>query len=457
MTAVLVFWMIGCNEPVSVPSHQLPGSTSQRVPPSLDDYVATPAGLYHRSCVHEIEDGARGNKNGLVTRKDGTTYQLPKCAYPPLRPAQREGTSAPINNGWIEDASYALPAGNQYRHLTANWAVPANPVATYTDYTNGGPPTYYAFPGIESNAFILQPVIQFGYNGDFGSPFGWVMASWHCDTGPGCQHSSPVSVTAGDAIAGDISASDCSGGQCTWTVTTQDVSTGQRTVMAWGDTEDYAWAAGGAVEVYRLKFCAQYPINGISFSGIALYDKNSNQVSPSWFPAIQSGTDPSCSFNTASTTTAVNLYHNPATVTASGGLTGYCSGQICSGPAPIAAITASGSAITVQDDYGHTGTITLSGATASGGLTGYCGTGGFCRPPVPIVAVTASGSNAITVTDYYGHTGTITVSGAIASGGLTGYCDGLCTAPVPIVSVTAQSNTVILQDQNRHNGYITLN
>jgi hypothetical protein len=28
---------------------------------------------------------------------------------------------------------------------------------------------------------------------------------------------------------------------------------------------------------------------------------------------------------------------------------------------------------------------------------------------------------------------------------------------VPIVSVTAQSNTVILQDQNRHNGYITLN
>src|SRR5207248_4042379 len=70
-------------------------------------------------------------------------------------------------------------------------------------------------------------------------------------------------------LAGDVSASDCAGGQCTWTVTTQDVSTGQRTVMAWGDTEDYAWAAGGAVEVYHLKFCAQYPINGISFSGIA--------------------------------------------------------------------------------------------------------------------------------------------------------------------------------------------
>src|SRR5437868_3162710 len=377
-----------CNEsvPTADTSHEKASASASASPTApLNDYVATPAGLYHRSCVHEIEDGARGNKNGLVTRKDGTTYQHPKCAYPPLRQTRRGGTSAPINNGWIEDASYALPAGNQYRHLSANWAVPAKPVASYADYTNGGPPVYYAFPGIQSNAFILQPVIQYGYNGDFGSPFGWVMASWHCDTGPGCQHSSPVSVTAGDGIAGDVSASDCAGGQCTWTVTTQDVSTGQRTVMAWGDTEDYAWAAGGAVEVYHLKFCAQYPINGISFSGIALSDENSNQVSPSWFSYIQSGTDPSCSFQTAPTTAAVNLYHNPATVTASGGLTGYCSGQICSGPAPIAAITASGgNSITVEDHYGHIGTITLSGATASGGLTGYCGGSGFCRPPVDI-------------------------------------------------------------------------
>src|SRR4051794_3648431 len=39
------------------------------------DYVRTPAGLYHRDCTPEIDDGASiDDGDGIVTRPDGTRY-----------------------------------------------------------------------------------------------------------------------------------------------------------------------------------------------------------------------------------------------------------------------------------------------------------------------------------------------------------------------------------------------
>ncbi len=186
-----------------------------------------------------------------------------------------------------------------------------------------------------------------------------------------------------------------------------------------------------------------------------------NLLSPSWSSSFQPGTDPSCNFNVTSTASAVNLYHNPVTVTASGGLTATVCGGFagsCS-PGSITSVTASGTnQITVTDDGGHTGTITLSGFTASGGLTAtQCGGfGGSCGPGV-ITEVTASG-NTITIKDSGGHTGTMTLSGATASGGLTA-CDPSfagCANGSSIYSVVAQSNTIGLQDHGGHHGYIML-
>jgi hypothetical protein len=106
--------------------------------------------------------------------------------------------------------------------------------------------------------------------------------------------------------------------------------------------------------------------------------------------------------------------------TASGGLTASTtcvigSFGICTyPPAYITAVTASGTSITVSDDGGHSATIALSGAHASGGLTAsttcVVGSFGICTyPPAYITSVTASGSS-ITVADDGGHTGIITLS-----------------------------------------------
>ncbi len=76
----------------------------------------------------------------------------------------------------------------------------------------------------------------------------------------------------------------------------------------------------------------------------------------------------------------------------------------------------------------------------------------MCNPY--ITAVTASG-NVITVRDNGGHSGTITLSGATTSdGGLTASCF-MCNPY--ITAVTAQSNAIIVEDNGGNSGYITLN
>jgi hypothetical protein len=325
--------------------------------------------------------------------------------------ASRLGTKplSPADTGWIEYGYTYQPPGSWYQELDAHWAVPVVPLAPYS-----GIQVYYTFPGTESNAFIIQPVIQYGFNGDFGG-LRWMMASWHCDAGPGCTHSTPITIAAGDAMYGTVAGSNCSNGSCVWTITSQDVTSGQRTMLTVTDTDNYYIAVGGAVEIrggsgLGLTSCDQYPMDGVFYSGISLYDQNRSQISPTWFGAVQPATDPSCNFNVTSTATSVNLFHNPCgpnCVTASGGLTAanYCG---LTGPDPqITSVTGSGgNAITLKDKCGHTGTLTLSGATASGGLTAanYCGLSG---PDPQITSITGWGANGFSMTDECGKTGYI--------------------------------------------------
>jgi hypothetical protein len=167
------------------------------------------------------------------------------------------------------------------------------------------------------------------------------------------------------------------------------------------------------------------------------------------------------------------MAHAASTPTASGGLTasapcvpgpfGTCTPQA----AYIVSVQASGSTITLKDNGGNTGTITLSGFTASGGLTASApcvpGPFGTCSTPaVYITSFTGSGSS-ITVTDNGGHTGTITLSGAVASGGLTASAPctpgpfGTCPpAPANIVSIHGSGSTITIGDDGGHTGTTTL-
>lgn len=295
----------GCTEqqnPVSVENPA--GEPSLALAAPRGDYMPTPAGWYHRSCVHEVPDSARLRKGGLVIRRDGSSYRIPKCAYPSFRSRPnrvRPGfvePSPPVNNGWIEYAHSALPEGNWYRWLSASWAVPATPAGSYS-----GGQVYYTFPGLESDSFINQPVLEYNRTG-------WWMASWHCDDGDNCTHSAYKRVYPGDAMYGKVVASDCANGLCAWWIHTFDVTRGTQTVFSVQDTEDYWWATGGALEVYGLTSCSQYGGSGVSYSSVTLLDRNDNVLSPTWTYSIQSGTYPNCGWDVTSTSSSVSLFYN---------------------------------------------------------------------------------------------------------------------------------------------------
>lgn len=180
----------------------------------------------------------------------------------------------PANGGFIEYAWTAQSPGGKYRKITANWKVPPKPAGVYS-----GTRVYFSFPALFNDSYILQPVLQYGYNGQFGGSY-WTIASWRCNSI--CDHSAPITVNAGEVLSGSVVASNCAGGNCTWTITAKRVSTGQSAVHVVPSADAFVKATKGAVEVYGLTACNQYPTNGIFFTDAALYNGSMSQVFPTW-------------------------------------------------------------------------------------------------------------------------------------------------------------------------------
>ncbi len=254
------------------------------LPPGVPDgYVITPSGYFHPSCVRLLAEGEALLADGPVIRHtDGTTESIPACAYPRYT-ASGEIMSGPlaIVHSYIEYASATTSAS--YGGLTATWTVPPAP-------TSNDNQTVYFFPAlddIDDTVTILQPVLAWN---DPISPGAWSIASWNCCVPPTSTnwHSPPVSVSPGDEIKGTIW-NTCGAGtvSCpTWNVISEDVSTGLSTPLKGTPSEGqtFNWAFAGALEVYNVGQCSDYPPNGaLTFSDVALYDYNFDRISnPGW-------------------------------------------------------------------------------------------------------------------------------------------------------------------------------
>ncbi len=306
-----------------------------------EGFVGTPFGYFHPSCVRQLTHGDSLKPNKLAIRhEDGSFETMPVCNYPhydakgnavPDKPnALEQGTAPTISHSWIED--YSVTTGSEYGELTASWTVPPAPLS------NDGQILYF-FPGMEDIddvISILQPVLAWNY--DASNPYAplnaWSIASWNCCiVGPGSPYatvyeSTPVTVHSGDTIAGLI-ASTCSAGTvgCEgWNVNTVDQTSGQSSdlSMAYADGQIFNWAFAGAVEVYYISQCSDYPANAsISFTNLALYDDNFSQIaSPAWsFDNWYSSLTPQCSYGGQETATQATLDYAPAGTATHAGMT----------------------------------------------------------------------------------------------------------------------------------------
>jgi len=281
------------------------------------NYLITPSGYFHPSCVRHLAKGEILLAEGRVLQRvDGTLENIPACEYPHFT-ARGEivapGTHPPtIGHSWIEDSN--VTTSSSYGEVTATWAVPPAP-------TGNNSQTVYLFPGLEDIndvVSIIQPVL--GWNADYKNA--WGIASWNCCVSGTTWESSPVSVSSSDTIVGTVR-STCSPGvlSCaTWNITTNDVTKGKSTTLSNSPSEGqtFNWAFAGALEVYNIVNCNDYPANGsINFYAVALYDYNFNQISsPAWsIGSYYSGLTPQCSYGgTVAPTSATLNYGFTASV-----------------------------------------------------------------------------------------------------------------------------------------------
>lgn len=265
------------------------------------DYVVTPNGLFHPSCVGRLEEDETLSIQGDVIRPDGSRVKATACPYPRFNALGEQ----PQFNGWIaasdSDANVTPPA----KKMVATFVVPSGPTA------HVGQVLYY-FPGLEDGQgvqTILQPVLAWnGFNDS-----AWTMTNWNCCKNGKTWHGPSISVATGHKIHGTMKGSNCSGSSCTnWQIASADKTTGQKTKF---NTESYGqaftWYFGGAKEAYFVSQCSHFPANGsIQFTGIHVYDMNGVESTPANWGSFVSGAAPSCSYVVTTTPQTTKITFN---------------------------------------------------------------------------------------------------------------------------------------------------
>ena len=259
------------------------------------EYVVTPFGYMHPSCVVHVRKGERVGQN-VLHHADGTVENVPVCQYPRYKakgevvePTALVAPPPPtISWDWVEDVTdfYSSNLGKQ----SSTWVVPSAPTS------HDGQVDYF-FPGIGN---IMQPVL--GWGADY--PTGWGIASWVCCS-PAAE-SAAIQVSPGDLISGTTTQT-CSSGSSScnsWIVSMTDVTTGQTTTLGAEPTQgDQNEAVGGVLEVYNIAQCSDYPPDGQIVFDSTFYDYNGNFVSNlNWNGSASSTDSPQCNYSARAVT-----------------------------------------------------------------------------------------------------------------------------------------------------------
>jgi|CZKY01.1.fsa_nt_gi hypothetical protein len=292
MTAAQALPLAGPKRPATVPA----------------DFVVTPFGYFHPSCVNHLAKGdVLLQDEGAVQRADGTYENIQECAYPhfeadgtkvvgDVRPVG-DGDSEPpyIGHSWIEYASIHTSAN--YGAVYSEWDVPDAPSA------NDGQ-VVYLFNGLEQHSgdvTIIQPVL--GWNADYGSA--WGIASWNCCKKGTVWEATPAPVNVGDHLFGSMY-NNCSAGttKCSsWTIYTGDLENGNASVLVTSNLgQTFNWAFGGVLEVYYITQCSDYPaptnyLQGIGFYNQTVLNDEFVSITPAWTVTnVSGGLTPQCNY-----------------------------------------------------------------------------------------------------------------------------------------------------------------
>ena len=272
------------------------------------NYVVTPNGLFHPSCVIELADDDTLTANGDMRHADGSVAatSATACAFPRYGARGQvvgQNEPQPEFDGWIAASDSNANVTPAAKRMVGDFTVPNGPTS------NVGQVLYY-FPGLEDGQnviTILQPVLAWNGFGDFR----WTMTNWNCCNNGHTFHGGTINVSTGDAIHGSMKGTGCAGSVCSnWKLVSKDNSTGQATTF---NTDSYGqafdWYFGGVLEAYGVTQCTHFPSNGgITFTGVKVFDMSGTQSTPANWSSFISGGAPSCNF-------VVNATQHTTTIT----------------------------------------------------------------------------------------------------------------------------------------------
>jgi hypothetical protein len=279
------------------------------------DYVVTPNGFFHPSCVHRIDGDETLQADGRIVRDDGSERRVAACAYPhyaadgtrlardavPPLPAAAPRVPPPVINGWVAYGHYFVAPSNAAGFIKADMSVPDPPTV------HAGQVDYF-FPGLqdaENVITIVQPVLGWNAFNDNG----WTIASWNCCLGGETWHSAPVTVEAGVTLEGTVKGSSCHDAVCDdWQIVTRDITNAHETTLnTSGYGQVFDWVFGAVLEVYGVTQCAHLPASGTEeFSRISVRPTRparSAPPPPAWEATVVAST-PNCGY-------AVTPHPNP--------------------------------------------------------------------------------------------------------------------------------------------------
>jgi hypothetical protein len=240
------------------------------------DWVKTPVGVVHKSCIHRVPSGSHINdsKEGtIVTESTGEVRQIIPCGRT-IRKAKRQ------YDGWLAYVTFQAP--NDFDTFLGYFSVPNAPQDT--------PEVLYLFTGLQNVDWIplidpepdqfdiIQPVLQFpGDGGDY-----WSVKSWYVTLTNDIVVSDEIQVNVGDEIFGNmtktgpstfyIAGTDSESSQTTEITVTRDLLT----------TQPWAYCTA---ECYGCGGCSYEPTNGIQFTKLQLFLKG-QKIVPTWTPSV---------------------------------------------------------------------------------------------------------------------------------------------------------------------------
>jgi hypothetical protein len=284
--------MAGCGveEPVAAPGQPGAVDAEEAALDALpegpaDEYVQTPVGRFHQSCVHEVPNEGEVDLAGAIYLHGQMIQPARRCAFRSFvadrrvarRIEERVSTiedRVPTVNGWV--SSIEAPAVNLgvrppwFNGLESTMFVPGGaPVVKLFQ-------TLYYFVSMTpaDGKAILQPVIQWG-TGKAGGGQKWTAAVWLVNRARQAFHSTLVNVTAGESLRGSVLHVPrfcTNAGVCMWDLKiTRNGTT--ITSMRINSAETYTLAQKAVMEAYEVTACNQLPSTGSAvFHLTSLYE-----------------------------------------------------------------------------------------------------------------------------------------------------------------------------------------